>query len=360
MILINGDKMNPKDLPQLPKKAVFQLIGKYSRQEYDKKNRRYFQINAQSFILPTSYTTHLEERGETVEIRYAKTETPQYTSDGKNVKKYMPNHILFQKNGMLIVNTQDNDLYYFMLNCPKLDKGDGKGNPSFILVNPQKNATDEKLNFRIEHEAVSMLIGKDRKNMYDQRKLAEAFQLDNDVDQLSDEMVTTLLIKHAKKDPRKFLNLISSAEINIKVCIAMGKKNRIIEFETPTRKWKWAEAVNSAVKDIVVVPVSRDPEEYLIEWFLRTDNSGVLAEIEALTNRPKDSTIPLSTNVKINPEEPKPGANLSNPLNQITEELKQRARNADMPLQGTHNMTIEKFTEKLEGFEKKKAARQLA
>lgn len=374
MILINGEKMNPNDIPNLPKRAVFQLMGEYTRQEYDKKNRVYKTINAQSYTFPTSYVMYDKARGENVEVRYAVTETPSVSMDGKQFKKYMPHKISFQSNGRKFVDPKDKDLYWFMMNCPKLDKGDGKGNPSFFLVSPEKNAKADKEKELMEFTAMAMLVGPNKKSMYEQRRLAEAFRLGS-IDDMDDNMVSTALIKMAKVDPSDFIAKAGSAEINIKVMLSSARKRNYVAWNESTKKFTWGVAISgSAGRDIVTVPVSRDPEEYFIEWLLRTDNSGVLNEIQLLVkdaDQKKAKLDELKEKIENTPEEPIIfGQDLGLPKdtslppkpvkNGITQELIERAKAADMPLQGIGTMKLETFMSKLEKFEKKKEARQLA
>lgn len=385
MILINGEKMNPNDIPNLKKRAVFQLMGTYTRQEYDKKDRRYRTINAQSFSFPTSYVMYDERRGESVEVRYAVTETPSVSMDGKQFKKYQPHKIIFEKNGMKIVDPKDKDLYFFMMNCPKLDKGDGKGTPSFYLVSPEKNATNNRNKQLMEYTALSMLIGPTKKSMYEQRRLVEALGLSVDVEQMSDDMINTALTTEAKADPEGFIAKSQSAEINIKVLLAGARKSNFINYNVANKKWTWGIAISgSAARDIVVVPVSRDPEEYFIEWLLRTDNSGVLNEIQILVKgseekraklveikekldkaENKEAVLPVNSgsfidesilnSTSTNTTLPNSSQLISSSNSKITPELKERAKAAGMILQGIGTMRYETFIEKLKKAEDKKA-----
>jgi hypothetical protein len=376
MILINGEKKPANEIDSLPKRAVFQLMGQYTRTEYDKKNRKDRKINAQSFSFPTSYVMYDPVKGENVEVRYAVTETPSVSMDGKQFKKYQPHKLFFQKNGRFFVETKDKDLYWFMMNCPALDKGDGKGNPSFFLVSPEKTATQKRENQLLEHRALSLLIGENKRSMYEQRRLVEAFNLGN-IDEMDDNMINTVLVDHAKADPASFIQQIGSQEINIKVTLSTARKAKYIDYNISNRKWVWGVAVpGSAARDIVVVPVSRHPEEYFIEWLLRTDNSGVMNEIQLLVKGSEDKKVKLdevksrvehnyvdpivtSTTHFADPASPITTTTLSGSKNGITEELKARALAADMPLQGIGTMKLETFMAKLEKFEKKKEARQL-
>ncbi len=384
MILINGEKMPADQIPELKKRAVFKLMGTYTRQEYDKKDKRYRQINAQSYTFPTVYNMYDEKRRETVQVRYALSETPTLGSDNKQFKKYMPHKIAFQPNGMRMVGPEENDLYWFMMNCPKRDKGDGKGSPSFYLDSPESTAKVKRNDALLEHTAVSMLIGPTKKSLYEQRRLIEALGL-GDVNDMTDEMVTTVLISHAKTDPQTFLNKTSSAEINIKVILSGARKSNFIEYVIGNRKWVWGKAVpGSAARDIVVVPVSRDPEEYFIEWLLRTDNSGVLNEIQILVREveekrerakaveAKDTFVKNDGPIEVvdlghgSPEAHKaPKADVPKTdgyvsRTGITQEMKDRAIAAGMPLQGVGTMKVETFMAKLAKAEADKEKRQLA
>lgn len=374
MILINGEKKPSSEIPELKKRAVFQLMGDYTRTEYDKASKKDRRINAQSFSFPASYVMYDKDRGENVEVRYAITETPSVSMDGKQFKKYQPHKIFFQSNGMKFVDPQDKDLYWFMMNSPKLDRGDGKGNPSFFLVSPEKNATEKRQNQLLEHRALSMLIGESKRSMYEQRRLVEAFGLGN-IDEMDDNMVNTVLVDYAKLDPASFIQKIGSQEINIKVVLSGARKSKYIDYNLSNRKWVWGPSVpGSAARDIVVVPVSRDPEEYFIEWLLRTDNSGVLNEIQILVKGAEDrknlASAPeqkesafVNTTPKFHSDSVvgiSGSGDTSNITSRtgITAEMKERARLAGMSLAGTGTMKMETFLSKLAKAEAKKEKQQ--
>lgn len=347
--------MPAEKIPALPKRAIFKLMGSYTRTEYDKKSRKDRKINAQSFSFPTTYIMFDKERQENVEVRYAISETPSVSMDGKQFKRYTPHKIFFQANGMKIVDPNDKDLYWFMMNSPKLDRGDGTGNPSFFLLSQEKTAEQKREKQLLEHRAMSMLIGEHQKSMYEQRRLVEALGISNDVDQMNDDMVNTALVDYAKADPASFIKKASSQEIEIKLILSTAEKAHYIKYSVDNRKWMWGDAVPGSVgRDIVSVPVSRDPKEYFIEWLLRTDNSGVMNEIQILSKRydetkaettPKPSAGPAKLNPPIPLKETSGGV--------ITAELKERARNAGMKLNGISAMKYETFIEKLTQAEEK-------
>jgi len=284
MILINGVKLDAEKIPVMKKAALFELNSLYSRDRVDTDTGKVYKTKAGYYSIPSSYVVYDKSKNENVEIRYVKTDTPFMDASGKEVRRYMPHKVSFV-GGILLVQVTDPDLLYWLKKHPFLEK-EGNNDSRFRLVDAALNASDRQSSQLLEYRAMSLLIGDKQKAIYEQRNFLKSLSLGNNVDNISDDEVTDALITEAKKDPSAFIKKFSSAETDMKSMIYDAEKADYIKVGSESEKWVWGNKAGiSAGSTIVNIPSGRVPLDFFMEWLMRTDNSGVLNELQLLTKR---------------------------------------------------------------------------
>lgn len=270
MLLKNGQRV--EKLPRLTKIAVFELTEGYSH--FDKKNQK--MIKSNTFTIPSFYTKYDKDANDTVEIRYAETEQPYVDASGKTNKKYSPNKVKFVK-GVLIVQPSQPDLYQFLIDNPFLETNGGK---KIRLKDPVviagKSVADKKLLFEAQQLIFGGKEGLSEKEL--RRVLVSAGN--GDAEELDIDIVKNELTILAEKDPIAFVKMCQSKDRDTKVAFVNAVKKGILAFDEKTQRLKWGPA-SGGKGDIVAVPRGKSVGEWLVDWLLNVDNTGVLNQINA-------------------------------------------------------------------------------
>lgn len=282
MILINGIRKDAKEIPALKKRAVFELMPQFTDVNINIESRKTKEKRSSYYGMPTTYVANID--GDNSEVRYAQRESVSTNQSGAANKTWHPNKITFI-GGVLMCEVRDNDLYWFLMNHPKLNR-EGVQNPVFRLVDHVADAKAKREIQIDKFRALSIINGDNAKDMFDLRRLYGALGLGGNVDELDDSQVTVALSSYAESDPKGFLEKVNSADIDIKSMLSDAQSRGVIKIDTASKKITWGSA---SLKDngslIVSVPAGRQIDEFFVEWLLRTDSSGVLNEIQILTEK---------------------------------------------------------------------------
>ncbi len=346
MILINGEKLT--DLPKLPKRKVYELDAKYSRDNANpgESPRR---STARWVGLPTTYTMFDAKKNDNVEVRYALSDSPFIDQKTGSVqRKYLPYKIGFI-GGIKVCEVSDPDLDFFLSNHPNLDKPGAKL-VRFKLLSKEVEATESKQKMMVEYEAMSYIIGERSKTIEKQRTVLAVLSPSTVVADLTDDQIVESLSLYAKKDPRAFIKYFDSKETDYKLLIGDAQRKGYIELAE--NKWIWGANTGSSLgKEIVSVPNGRTAIDFFLEYLMRQDNTGVLNEIQILVEQKKpkainaDAVVPVKSVISNVPKAPKA---ISNENDVITDELKREAKLAGVPLQGIHKMTATTLKAKID------------
>lgn len=279
MLLVNGQRKPGEELPTLKTKYVFELTEAYSN--YDEKNKRTTKANV--FMMTPSYTYYDKKTNDNVEMRYAETEVPYQGGDGKMGKKYSPNRVLFIK-GLRVVNTDQPDLYEWLINHPGFEGENKKGPFKFRLISAEKKASKSVFDKTAKFEAMALIMGEKALKEPALRRILISFG-EGGVDDMTPDQVKDSLLKRAESTPHDFIKACMSNDIDIKVLIHDARQQNKLDFVQKTNKWVWGtKAGASAETEIIAVPQGRKAVDWFIEWLMRGDNTGVLNELQIAVN----------------------------------------------------------------------------
>lgn len=294
MILINGKKIEEK-INEVKKPIVFELVDTYFRRETieDSNGNRVSRRRAAETVLFNPFCTIMDEKtNQTVELRYAETVNTR-ESIGGVINHYTPNKIVFT-NGRLIVYPGQNDLYYFLMNCPWLEKDDksNAGNAKFRINNQTKFAEKALEKRKTKRIAEDLILGSkgDALDIAELRMILSSYdEFAGDISNMADTQVRNELLTIMERDPEAFYDNALSVRTMSKATVQEAVALKRIEYDANTNKWKWTSPAKAGNSEIVAVPAGQDKLTWFADWLFDKDRTNVLDEIKKQVAEAKSS-----------------------------------------------------------------------